>query len=209
MVLMQAPVNSNLSHSSPACLRTQDSLSGHSAFSKVCDPFHAILVDSGNLEEDAMILEAQDVSWVNELIGANVAGVIIPGDPNFIPGVGGSPNEQEPEEIQHVDPSGGELYVDGWIVDASHRHSLRRIPSGRSKCQRSLVNGRFICVGAADRDHHIGERCGVQHHGKCVGCGSLGDAGDAGRFGDGEPGHIVVGGRDRDGLIRQWVKKAV
>lgn len=75
---------------------------------RVCDPFQAVLIDTGELGMDATILEAFDSPYVRSL-SPELAGVLMPEDENFIPGVreDGAGN-QTVEPIQHFDPSMGE-----------------------------------------------------------------------------------------------------
>ncbi len=75
------------------------------SYQRVCDPFHAVLIDTGSMGLDAIILEATDSPWVREL---DPATGVIAGAEGFVPGVSGAVGSQTVEEIQHNDPSGGE-----------------------------------------------------------------------------------------------------
>lgn len=53
-------------------------------YQKVGDPFHSIMIDTGELDQDATRLYAVGASWTNN---ANVGLELLPGDSNFVPGV--------------------------------------------------------------------------------------------------------------------------
>ncbi len=53
---------------------------------RIGDPFQSVLIDTGELGEDATVLTATDVPYVNSL-SPELADVLVPEDDNFIPGV--------------------------------------------------------------------------------------------------------------------------
>ncbi len=75
------------------------------SYQRVCDPYHAVLIDTGTLGLDAIILEATNSPWVREL---DEATGVIAGAEGFVPGVADNGGEQTVAEIQHNNPSGGE-----------------------------------------------------------------------------------------------------
>ncbi len=71
-------------------------------YQRLCDPGHAVLVDTGDLGIDASVLEASG-HWVNNL----TLGDVIAGDDGFIPGVRDDGGSQSAEDIQHADLQAG------------------------------------------------------------------------------------------------------
>ncbi len=70
-------------------------------FQKVADPFRAVLIDTGDIGTDAIVLEASG-HYVTDLD----AGLgIIPGDAGFVPGVRDDGGIQTVEPIQYEDPA--------------------------------------------------------------------------------------------------------
>ncbi len=92
-------------------------------YTRLCDPFHAILIDTGSLGLDAFVLEATG-PWVKSL---GEGSDIVPGDANFIPGVadnGGSPTVVG---LQHVD-----------VINNPPLAAHRVVPPTNAKCQTLL-----------------------------------------------------------------------
>ncbi len=67
------------------------------SFQKVADPFHAVLIDTGDIGTDATVLEATG-HYVFELDNDSD---VIPGDANFVPGVRDDGGTQSIEPIQY------------------------------------------------------------------------------------------------------------
>ncbi len=102
---------------------------------RVCDPFQAVLIDTGELGMDAVILEATGSPYVRSL-STELADVLMPEDTGFIPGVredaGGN---QTVEPIQHFDPSMGEY---AHLVEPPRRRKCEDVEFGCAYVQLPL-----------------------------------------------------------------------
>jgi len=69
-------------------------------FTRQGNPFQTVMLDTGELGEKAVVLEAAGASWVNNLVDTTVT----PGSTDFIPGISADASNVQTEiSIQHVD----------------------------------------------------------------------------------------------------------
>lgn len=93
-------------------------------YEQVCDPSHAMLVDTGELGLDALVLNVDDADWVGQATEPDLR----PGDDDFVPGV------RENNLVQSASP------VQLHSTLAPTEHNLRLLPSRIPECAAGPVS---------------------------------------------------------------------